>query len=245
MAKLFVSTPMYGGQCTGFYAQSLIQLNNLIKNSGNDCIMSFMFNESLITRARNALAHNFLKTDCSHLMFIDADIRFNPADIPPMIEADKDIICGIYPKKEINWHGVKAALERGVSVDELKHHTGSFVVNLVEYSGSVTVPINQPVEIWNGGTGFMLIKREVFEQLADKVPSYINDVTDLSGSIKADEIKEYFATSIEDGTRRLLSEDYHFCNVWRQNGGKVWAAPWAQLSHIGTYCFEGQLLQSA
>ena len=245
MAKLFVSTPMYGGQCTGFYAQSLIQLNNLIKNSGNDCIMSFMFNESLITRARNALAHNFLKTDCSHLMFIDADIRFNPADIPPMIEADKDIICGVYPKKEINWHGVKAALERGVSVDELKHHTGSFVVNLVEYSGSVTVPINQPVEIWNGGTGFMLIKRQVFEQLADKVPSYINDVTDLSGSIKQDEIKEYFATSIEDGTRRLLSEDYHFCNVWRQNGGKVWAAPWAQLSHIGTYCFEGQLLQSA
>ena len=244
MAKLFVSTPMYGGQCTGFYAQSLIQLNNLIKNSGNDCIMSFMFNESLITRARNALAHNFLKTDCSHLMFIDADIRFNPADIPPMIEADKDIICGVYPKKEINWHGVKAALERGVSVDELKHHTGSFVVNLVEYSGSVTVPINQPVEIWNGGTGFMLIKRQVFEQLADKVPSYINDVTDLSGSIKQDEIKEYFATSIEDGTRRLLSEDYHFCNVWRQNGGKVWAAPWAQLSHIGTYCFEGQLLQS-
>lgn len=236
---------MYGGQCTGFYAQSLIQLNNLIKNSGNDCIMSFMFNESLITRARNALAHNFLKTDCTHLMFIDADIRFNPADIPPMIEADKDIICGVYPKKEINWQSVKDAIDRGVPVDQLKNHTGSFVVNLVEYSGSVTVPINQPVEIWNGGTGFMLIKRQVFEQLADKVPSYINDVTDLSGSIKADEIKEYFATSIEDGTRRLLSEDYHFCNVWRQNGGKVWAAPWAQLSHIGTYCFEGQLLQSA
>ena len=123
---------MYGGQCTGFYAQSLIQLNNLIKNSGNDCIMSFMFNESLITRARNALAHNFLKTDCTHLMFIDADIRFNPADIPPMIEADKEIICGIYPKKEINWHTVKAALDNGVPVDQLKHHTGAFVVNLVE-----------------------------------------------------------------------------------------------------------------
>lgn len=244
MSKLFISTPMYGGMCTGFYTQSIIQLNNLLKNLNVECVVSFMMNESLITRARNALAHNFLKTDCSHLMFIDADIRFNPADIPPMIEADKDIICGVYPKKEINWHGVKAALERGVSVDELKHHTGSFVVNLVEYSGSVTVPINQPVEIWNGGTGFMLIKREVFEQLADKVPSYINDVTDLSGSIKQDEIKEYFATSIEDGTRRLLSEDYHFCNVWRKAGGKVWAAPWAQLSHIGTYCFEGQLLQS-
>jgi hypothetical protein len=245
MAKLFVSTPMYGGQCTGFYAQSLIQLNNLLKNTGNDCVMSFMFNESLITRARNALVHGFLKTDCTHLMFIDADIKFNAADIPPMVEADKDIICGIYPKKEINWHTVKSAMDAGVPVDQLKHHTGAFVVNLVEYSPTVTVPINQPVEIWNGGTGFMLIKREVFEQLADKVPSYINDVTDLSGSIKQDEIKEYFATSIEEGTRRLLSEDYHFCNIWRKAGGKVWAAPWAQLSHIGTYAFEGQLLQSA
>ena len=245
MAKLFVSTPMYGGQCTGFYAQSLIQLNNLLKNTGNDCVMSFMFNESLITRARNALAHNFLKTDCTHLMFIDADIRFNAADIPPMVEADKDIICGIYPKKEINWHTVKSAMDAGVPVDQLKHHTGAFVVNLVDYNASVTVPINQPVEIWNGGTGFMLIKREVFEQLADKVPSYINDVTDLSGSIKQDEIKEYFATSIEEGTQRLLSEDYHFCNIWRKAGGKVWAAPWAKLSHIGTYAFEGQLLQSA
>ena len=245
MAKLFVSTPMYGGQCFGFYNQSLIQLNNLLKKTGNDCVMSFMFNESLITRARNALAHNFLKTDCTHLMFIDADIKFNAADIPPMIEADKDIICGIYPKKEINWQSVKDAVERGVAVDQLKHHTGSFVVNLVEYSPTVTVPINQPVEIWNGGTGFMLIKREVFEQLADKVPTYVNDVTDLSGSIKNDEIKEYFTTSIEEGTRRLLSEDYHFCNIWRKAGGKVWAAPWVQLAHIGTYAFEGQLLQSA
>jgi hypothetical protein len=204
-----------------------------------------MFNESLITRARNALAHNFLKTDCTHLMFIDADIRFNPGDIPPMVDADKEIICGIYPKKEINWQSVKDAVERGVAVDQLKHHTGSFVVNLVEYSPTVTVPINQPVEIWNGGTGFMLIKREVFEQLADKVPTYVNDVTDLSGSIKNDEIKEYFTTSIEEGTRRLLSEDYHFCNIWRKAGGKVWAAPWVQLAHIGTYAFEGQLLQSA
>ena len=236
---------MYGGQCFGFYNQSLIQLNNLLRNSGNECVVSFMFNESLITRARNALAHNFLKTDCTHLMFIDADIRFNPGDIPPMVDADKEIICGIYPKKEINWQSVKDAVERGVTVDQLKHHTGSFVVNLVEYSATVTVPINQPVEIWNGGTGFMLIKREVFEQLANKVPTYVNDVTDLSGSIKNDEIKEYFTTSIEDGTRRLLSEDYHFCNIWRKAGGKVWAAPWVQLAHIGTYAFEGQLLQSA
>lgn len=242
MTKLFISTPMYGGQCFGFYAQSLLQLNNKLRDANIESMMSFMFNESLITRARNALAHQFLKTDCTHLFFIDADIRFNAADVIPMLETDKDIICGIYPKKEINWDSVKRAMDAGVPNDQLKWHTGSFVVNLVGYAGEVTVPVNEPVEIWNGGTGFMIIKREVFEKLADKVPSYTNDVTDLAGNIKADEIKEFFATSIEPGTNRLLSEDYHFCRIWREAGGQVWAAPWAHLSHIGSYVFEGALL---
>jgi hypothetical protein len=242
MTKLFISTPMYGGQCFGFYTQSLLQLNNKLRDANIESMMSFMFNESLITRARNALAHQFLKTDCTHLFFIDADIRFNAADVIPMLEADKDIICGIYPKKEINWDSVKRAMDAGVPNDQLKWHTGSFVVNLVGYAGEVTVPVNEPVEIWNGGTGFMIIKREVFEKLADKVPSYTNDVTDLAGNIKADEIKEFFATSIEPGTNRLLSEDYHFCRIWREAGGQVWAAPWAHLSHIGSYVFEGALL---
>jgi len=243
--NIFLATPMYGGMCYGYYTQALINLTKVL--AGNtDITFSFMFNESLITRARNALTHAFLKTDCSHLMFIDSDIRFEATDIPPMLAADKDIICGIYPKKEVNWHSVKSAFDTGVELDKMKYHTGSFVINLVGYTSQVTVPINEPVEIWNGGTGFMLIKREVFESLADKVPSYTNDVIDLAGNLKAlDVIKEYFATSIEDGTNRLLSEDYHFCNLWRKHGGKVWAAPWCRLGHIGTYAFEGQLLQSS
>lgn len=240
--KIFISTPMYGGMCSGFYVQSLMNLSRTLQEHQYESVMSFMFNESLITRARNALAHQFLKTDATHMMFIDADIKFEAADVPPMIQADKDIICGIYPKKEINWGFVKMALDQGVSVDDLKYWTGSFVVNLANYEGSVTVPVNQPVEIWNGGTGFMLIKREVFEKLADKVPAYTNDVLDLSGTMKADVIKEYFATSIEEGTNRLLSEDYHFCSIWRKAGGTIWAAPWARLAHVGTYVFDGKLL---
>jgi len=240
--KIFISTPMYGGQCSGFYVQSLLNLSRVLQENKYESMMSFMFNESLITRARNALAHQFLKTDATHLFFIDADIKFEAGDVPAMIEADKDIICGIYPKKEINWQFVKMAIDQGVPVDSLKYWTGSFVVNLANYEGSVTVPVNQPVEIWNGGTGFMLIKREVFEKLADTVPSYTNDVLDLSGQMKADVIKEFFATSIEDSTNRLLSEDYHFCSIWRKAGGTIWAAPWARLAHVGTYVFDGKLL---
>jgi hypothetical protein len=178
------------------------------------------------------------------MMFIDADIHFNPADIFPMMEADKDIICGIYPKKEINWQTVRNAINAGVPDDQLKHHTGAFVVNLVDYQQEVTVPINQPVEIWNGGTGFMLIKREVFEDLIGNVPTYLNNVLDLNNPGNGELIHEFFATQIEPESNILLSEDYDFCKKARKIGKTVWAAPWVSLAHVGTYAFEGRLLQT-
>lgn len=241
-----IATPMYGGMCTGHYTQSLLMTGATFTQSSIQMSAMMMFNESLIQRARNGLVKNFLKTDGDYLMFIDADIGWNPHDILPMIEADKDIICGIYPKKEINWHGVKAAVEAGVPVEQLKHHSGALVVNLVDYSGTVTVPRKDPLEIWNGGTGFMLIKRSVFEGLKDKVAAYTNDVVDLNNSVNpGDQIHEFFAVSIEEGTNRLLSEDYHFCMLARKHGYKVWAAPWVSLGHVGSYLFEGTLIPSA
>ena len=244
MAKLFIATPMYGGLCAGYYTQSLMQLQNILRDNKVDMAASFLFNESLIQRARNALVHGFLKTEFTHLMFIDADIHFNPQDVLPMLLADKPIICGIYPKKEINWSQIHAAALAGVPPHELRKYSGSFVVNLKEYAGEQRVEIGQPVEIWNGGTGFMLIKREVFEQLKDHVPTYVNDTHDLSGALGADRIHEFFATSIEPIGERLLSEDYHFCKIWRDKcEGTVWAAPWAQLAHIGTHKFDGILTE--
>ena len=241
--KVFVCTPMYGGQCTGSYTQGLLNLGSILREAKIESMMSFMFNESLITRARNALTQAFLKSDATHLMFIDADINFNPNDVVTMLKANKDVIGGIYPKKEINWATVKQAIANNVPEDQLKYHTGSFVVNLVNYATSVTVRVDKPVEVQNMGTGFLLIKRKVFDKLKPTVPSYSNDVADLGNTIGAKEvIHEYFATSIEESTNRLLSEDYHFCSIYRAMGGKIWAAPWVVLAHIGTYAFEGRLI---
>mgnify|MGYP003353095430 FL=1 len=147
----------------------------------------------------------------------------------------------LYPKKEINWGAVQAAATAGVPADQLKHHTGSMVVNLVGGDVSQTVPVNQPLEIMAGGTGYMLIKREVLEGLADKVPTYTNNVVDLSKPFEPEKIREYFATSIDPSNNVLLSEDYHFCHLARRHGLKVWAAPWVQLAHLGSYLFEGGL----
>jgi hypothetical protein len=108
-----------------------------------------------------------------------------------------------------------------------------------------TGDVNEPMEIDNGGTGFMLIKRNVFEVLKDKVPTYTNDmilIVDKNPVKKI--IHEFFATSIDEVSNRLLSEDYHFCKIARQAGFRVYAAPWANLSHSGTYNFSGTLPRS-
>lgn len=73
MTKLFIATPMYGGLCYGYYTQSLITLQNTLRDNKIDTAVSFLFNESLIQRARNALVHGFLKTDFTHLMFLSSD----------------------------------------------------------------------------------------------------------------------------------------------------------------------------
>ena len=243
--KIFIATPMYGGMCVGGYTVGLLNCVQEFMRNGLQLYYAHMMNESLITRARNTLAYDFLETDATHLMFIDADISFNPADIVRMVNADKDIICGLYPKKEINWKTVAKAVNEGVDYTELPNYTGSFVVNLVGDVTQATGDVNEPMEIDNGGTGFMLIKRNVFETLKPTVPTYTNDmilIVDKNPVKKI--IHEFFATSIDENTNRLLSEDYHFCKIARQQGFKVYAAPWANLTHSGTYNFSGTLPRS-
>jgi hypothetical protein len=240
--NVFVATPMYGGLCNGSYTVGLLSAVGVFSRYGVGMQYAHMMNESLITRARNLLTKDFLASECTHLMFIDADIGFNPADIIPMIHAEKDIICGIYPKKEINWIDVAKAANKGVPPQQLHQYTGAFVLNLIGDATELEGDRYTPMEIANGGTGFMLIKREVFDGLIGKVPTYVNDVfAAVEQDRKQEVINEFFATSITEDTSRLLSEDYHFCKIAREAGFRVWAAPWAQLSHTGTYIFSGHL----
>jgi len=242
--KILVATPMYGGMCTGPYAIALASTPAILNQNKIGMAYSMMLNESLITRARNRIAHDFLASDCTHLMFIDADISFNPYDMVRMLRSEKDIICGVYPKKEINWHEVHAAVLRGVPAEALHTYTGSFVINTIDKKDA-TGDINSPIEVEKGGTGFMLISREVIEDLSKKVPSYTNDMyASTNPDIGAVEIANLFDTSISPADNRYLSEDYHFCDLARANGYQIYAAPWAQLKHIGTYIFEGQLTRS-
>lgn len=238
--KIFLAVPMYGGQCTGVFVQSLLALQGLFSSQGITLCCAFMFNESLITRARNNLAHQFLETDCTHLLFIDADMKFFAEDVFRMVVTDKDLMVAICPKKEINWGTVKEAAMRGEQ--DLSRFTGSFVVNLLQNTASISVRQDQPFPVAAGGTGIMLIKRQVFKKLEKHTPIFRNDMSHMSAGKP---VFQFFTESIDPESGRLLSEDYHFCHAWRKIGGTVWAAPWCRIGHFGSYLFEGQLMQTA
>jgi hypothetical protein len=193
-------------------------------------------NESLITRARNDLVFTFLQTPATHLMFIDADINFNPDDVFKMISMNKDVITGAYPTKMIDWQKMASSASNDVKTLQSNAIRYSSGVNKLTSTSSTTE--NGLLEIYDGATGFMLIKRPVIEKLIKSYPEtrYIPEVYDEE-SQKGMSKYAIFDTMIDNG--RYLSEDYTFCRRWQNIGGKVYVDPTIVLDHVGTYTFKG------
>lgn len=242
--SLFVATPMYGGQCFGLYMKSCLDLQTLCMQYGVKVKFSFLFNESLITRARNYLVDEFVnRSDCTHMLFIDADINFDPNDVIAMLAIDKDVIGGPYPKKAIKWKSVKAAIAKNPDIEPqtLEKVAGDFVFNPVK--GTSQFSVSEPLEVLEIGTGFMMIRREVFPKFAEAYP-HLKYKPDHVGQAHFDGtryIHAFFDTVIDKDSERYLSEDYMFCQWWRKIGGKIWLCPWMRTAHIGTYHFQGDM----
>lgn len=239
--KLMIATPMYGGMCTGVYVQGLLLTMQKARELGVEVAWCQITNESLITRGRNELVRVFLESDRDYLMFIDADIGFDGEAIFQLMAADVDVACGIYPKKEVNWDSVKRAAQAGR--DDLQDYGGAFVFNMIG-SGDAESNEHGLIEVRHGGTGFMLIKRGVFDHLAPHVPTYrTSSMRDADGEYLMPLTYEFFATSIDD-SGALLSEDFHFCELFRKHGGKIYANPFIKLDHMGSYTYNGDILKS-
>lgn len=199
--KIFIATPMYGGMANGLYVKSALDLQGLCNQYGIETRFSFLFNESLITRARNYLVDEFLRSGYSHLLFIDSDINFFPNDVLALLALDKDIVGAPYPKKTINWRNIAAALVQNptVSPAELDKLTGDYVFNPVP--GTTQFQVNEPLEVMEIGTGYMMVKREVFDVFKDKYPK-LNYRPDHVGQANFDGsryIHAYFDTVIDNG----------------------------------------------
>ena len=211
--RVHMCMPCYGGMLTEQTFMSYIKWANTARQLGIDWTVETMTNESLISRARNTLTAKFLNTEGStHLMFIDADIGWEPWHLLVLLDSQKDVIGGLYPMKSlpIKWcvNGIPGR-EEGTD-------------NLVEVSKT--------------GTGFLLIKRDVFEKL-DAHPAVKPFANDIGLPVELNPfMKTYFDTAVREG--RYYSEDWTFCENWRDLGGEVWVDKRVLLRHTGTYTFD-------
>ena len=213
--RVHICMPCYGGMLTESTFMSYIKWSNAARQLGLDWTMETMTNESLISRARNTLTAKFLHNkDSTHLMFIDADIGWEPWHLLVMLNRDVDVIGGLYPMKSlpVKWcvNGFAGAEE---GPDGLQ-------------------------EVSKTGTGFMLIKRHVFEKLNahPATKPFLNDIG-LPAELNP-YMKTYFDTAVREN--RYYSEDWTFCENWRDIGGKVWIDKRVLLKHTGTYVFDFQ-----
>ena len=211
MSKIHFMTPCYGGQITEVCFSSYLQWTILALQNNLDFMVDTLSNESNVNRARNSCAAKFLAGDATHLMFVDADIHFNPTDIVKLVAHDKDIVGGIYPQKTLPPKMVVNTLDNAKTEGDL-------------------------VEVGTLGTGFMLIKRGVFEHMID---AGTQKYTDSIGLSKAEDNHQYdFFNCTIDSQGRYLTEDWSFCRKWRELGGAIWADTTIALAHVGYYRFQ-------
>ncbi len=237
VVKLFLATPCYGGLCLEKYVMSIIRLQILLIREGIQLYMDTTENESLVHRARNVAVGRFMqKSDCDYFMFIDADVHFDPEAVVRLIKSGHDVSVACYPKKLVNWEQAASAVKGG---DErnMAMLSSSLVINF----GAANRPVKDGfIEILDGPTGFMCIKRDVFKQLEEKYPELWckNDHQNRD----FDDYHAAFDCMIDPGNRRYLSEDYAFCRRWQQvDGGKIYADVNTTLGHVGNLPFTGCL----
>jgi len=210
--KVHIAMPCYGGMLTESTFMSFIKWANTARQLGIDWTLETMVNESLISRARNTLTAKFLDMpDATHLFFVDADIGWEPWHLLVLLNRDVDVIGGLYPMKTmpIKW-----------------------VVNGFEGAEEGTDGLQ---EVSKAGTGFLLMKKHVFEKMKSHpaVKQYKNDI---GLDPKYDQhLKTYFDTAVRQN--RYYSEDWTFCENWRDIGGKIWVDKRVLLRHSGSYVF--------
>lgn len=208
--KVHCAVPCYNGMITENTFMSFIKFANVARQLGIDWSIETTVNESLVSRARNTLIAKFLEQeDKTHLMFIDSDIGWEPWHLLVLLDRNVDVISGLYPMKTIPVRWVVNPLE-----------------NAEEGPDGL-------VEVGRAGSGFMLIKRDVFGKLAQhpEVKPYENDIG-LDPAIDK-HLRTYFDTSVRNN--RYYSEDWTFCENWRQLGGKVWVDTRVTLTHKGGF----------
>jgi len=209
--KLFIGIPAYDGKLNIKTAFALAQLMPKAMSLGVSVTLSDLSNCSIITMARNALVHEFLKTDCTELLFVDSDVVVTPDDILRLMaqSGGKDVTAGAYPRR---------AKDAKFFADVYFDNNGN-----LEFEGSL-------MRLKRAPTGFMLIQRHVIEQLVEAHPEWTYE------KCPGEQMSAVFDFAIVDG--KYVGEDYLFCDRATQMGFKIYIDVDISLPHVGQETFE-------
>jgi hypothetical protein len=237
--NLVVATPCFGGQISVLYAASLLKLQKLVR-SYSDFNLKVLFKDgdALITRARASLVAQFLDDpSATHLLFIDADIGFEPQQVLRLIECGADMCAAVYPIKRLDWGRVKHTIE----TDRPNPAAAALqYVYEVDNPAAVTEKAGF-IKVRYAGTGFFMIRREALERMCARYTQlrFKRDHSLDSASASDNRFALFECMIAEDGT--YLSEDFAFCKRWTDMGGEIWADLDSKLAHVGPLTFSGEL----
>jgi hypothetical protein len=238
---IVIGTPCYGGQVTGYYTLSISALKDACQVRGNVQFgLSMVMGDALIPRARQDIVAHFLANPAAtHLLFIDADIGFDPSQVFRLLEFDADIAAGVYPIKTFDWDKVRALAKADVA--NLKTAALSYVVAAEDPK---KIPFkNGFAQVRFAGTGFMMIKRQVLEKMIAHYPelSYSTQFSNQDPLKQSPNRYALFNCILDKQNGMYLSEDFSFCQRWVDMGGEIWADLQSRLTHVGMMAFEGDM----
>lgn len=202
---LFIGIPAYDGKLNIKTAFALAQLMPKAMSLGVSVILSDLSNCSIITMARNALVHEFLKTDATELLFIDADVVATADDMLRLMAQSRDITTGAYPRR---------AKDQNFFADLYFDANGD-----LEFDGSL-------MRVERAPTGFMLIQRHVIEKMVAAHPEWTYEKS------PTEKMSAVFDFAIVNG--KYVGEDYLFCDRATQMGFKVYIDVDISLPHVGS-----------
>ncbi len=210
--KLLIATPFYSVSAFSPYVSSLMKTVALLQKLGIEYDYWELSGDSYVDRARNTISNTFMKSDYTHLLFIDSDMSWDLEGFGRLLLADADIVGAGYPCKN-KWDFFSVILE---TLDD-----GKPIVNKQGL-----------IKAWGVPTGFMKIKRKVFEKLAEKMPENYY-MTNDSETGEEHKVYNFF------GRMPPLGEDISFCRRWAAIGGELWVEPRITMGHYGVKKWEG------
>ena len=238
---LLVATPVHS-DVSMHYTQSLLHLQKWCFH--NKVRIGFqLMKSSLITQGRNMCVAEFLKKDFTHLLFIDSDIAFNEGAAGRLIEANKDVISIPYPLKDMNWDKGFKMIQEGKIKSALDLKNKAFYRYPFKVPDPENIKIkNKVIEVTHSPTGFMMIKREVFDKMIKAYPDfYIKQLHIING--KPEErphMWNFFDTLHDPESKTYMGEDFAFCKRWKDIGGTCHAWVMDQIIHVGEHQYAGR-----